>query len=100
LCAESLPGILEYEFTERNPYSTDGRWRVNAVVAERGQVTIPKALRDKLGIGPKTVLDFREENGKLVAVKLVEGDPVARVTGCVSMDVPTGDWIRDMRDRE
>ena len=65
---------------------------MNAIVAERGQVTIPKPLRDKLGIGPKTVLDFREEDGRLVAVKLVEGDPVARVTGCLELDTPTDDW--------
>jgi AbrB family looped-hinge helix DNA binding protein len=29
-----------------------------AVVAERGQVTIPKSLREKLGISPGTVLEF------------------------------------------
>jgi len=72
---------------------------MNAVVAERGQVTIPKRLRDQLGIGPKTVLDFREEDGRLVAVKQVEGDPVARVTGCLGLDTPTDEWLGDMRDR-
>ena len=72
---------------------------MNAVVAERGQVTIPKPLRDKLGIGPKTVLDFREEDGKLVAEKLVEDDPVAQVTGCLELDVPTSAWLEHMRDR-
>ncbi len=72
---------------------------MNAVVAERGQVTIPKRLRDKLGIGPKTVLDFREEDGKLVAVKVPEGDPVARVTGCLRLGVPTDELVAAMRDR-
>lgn len=72
---------------------------MNAVVAERGQVTIPKPLRDKLGIGPKTVLDFREEDGKLVAVKWIEGDPVAKVTGCLELDGSTDELLKDMRDR-
>ncbi|MEW6489964.1 MAG: AbrB/MazE/SpoVT family DNA-binding domain-containing protein [Thermodesulfobacteriota bacterium] len=72
---------------------------MNAVVAERGQVTIPKPLRDKLGIGPKTVLDFREEEGKLVAVKVLEADPVARVIGCLKLELPTDELVAAMRDR-
>ncbi len=43
---------------------------MKATVAERGQVTIPKVLRKKLGIKSGTALDFREENGRLVAVKI------------------------------
>ena len=31
---------------------------MNAIVADRGQVTIPKKLRERLGITPRTVLDF------------------------------------------
>jgi AbrB family looped-hinge helix DNA binding protein len=40
---------------------------MKAKVAERGQVTIPKALRERLGIVPGTVLDFFEEQGRLIA---------------------------------
>ncbi len=43
---------------------------MKAKVAERGQVTIPKRLRDKLGIAPGTVLEFQDQDGKLVAVKV------------------------------
>lgn len=43
------------------------------VVAERGQVTIPKALRQTLGIGAGTVLEFAAENGRLIAVKTAAG---------------------------
>ena len=39
---------------------------MKATVAERGQVTIPKELRDKLGIQAGTVLTFSAENGKLI----------------------------------
>ncbi|MHB1013422.1 MAG: AbrB/MazE/SpoVT family DNA-binding domain-containing protein, partial [Desulfobacteria bacterium] len=34
---------------------------MKATVAERGQVTIPKLLREKLGIRPGTRLDFRDD---------------------------------------
>ena len=33
---------------------------MKAVVSEKGQVTIPKTLRDRLGIRPGQVLDFAE----------------------------------------
>jgi AbrB family looped-hinge helix DNA binding protein len=42
---------------------------MRAKVSEKGQVTIPKRLRDSLGIEPGDVLDFDEESGRLVAVK-------------------------------
>lgn len=43
---------------------------MKAKVAERGQVTIPKALRERLGIRPGTLLDFTSEKGRLVAEKV------------------------------
>jgi AbrB family looped-hinge helix DNA binding protein len=42
---------------------------MNTVVSEKGQVTIPKEVRDKLGLRTGTVLKFRAVNGKLVASK-------------------------------
>ena len=70
---------------------------MKAIVAERGQVTIPKDLRERLGISPKTVLDFREENGKLVAEKIAEHDPVAQVMGCLELERPTHKILADLR---
>ncbi len=70
---------------------------MKAIVADRGQVTIPKALRQRLGIRPKTVLDFQEENGVLVARKMEERDAVAAVLGCLKLDRRTDDIVRDLR---
>ncbi len=70
---------------------------MNAIVAERGQVTIPKALRQRLGIGPHTVLDFTAENGRLIAVKATPSDAVAKVLGCLKLGSPTDEWIADIR---
>ena len=70
---------------------------MKAVVADRGQVTIPKALRQRLGIRPRTVLDFREENGALVARKAVESDAVAEVMGCLSLNRTTDEILADLR---
>jgi len=73
------------------------RLHMKASVGERGQVTIPKALRERLGIGPKTVLAFREETGRLVVEKVVISDPVEQVMGCLDLDRPTHEILADLR---
>lgn len=70
---------------------------MNAVVAERGQVTIPKPLRDRLGIGPKTRVDFEEDAGRLILTKVVDRDPVSRVMGCLCVGRSTDTVMRDLR---
>lgn len=37
---------------------------MKAVISEKGQVTIPKPLRDRLGLRPGHILDFTEEPGR------------------------------------
>ncbi len=38
-------------------------------VTTKGQVTIPRNIREVLGISPETEIDFIEENGKFFLVK-------------------------------
>ena len=38
-------------------------------VTTKGQVTIPRAIREKLGIVPATEVDFVEEDGRVYLVK-------------------------------
>ena len=75
------------------------QWKANmkATIAERGQVTIPKALRKKLGMRPGTVLDFHDENGRLVAVKATVTDPVAQVYGILNLNETTDALVRELR---
>jgi len=54
---------------------------MKSVVSEKGQVTIPKRLRDSLGIVPGTELDFTEEDGRLVARRVVGVDPLSALVG-------------------
>jgi AbrB family looped-hinge helix DNA binding protein len=42
---------------------------MKAIVSEKGQVTIPKKCRDRLGLRPGSVLEFEAKDGRLVAVK-------------------------------
>jgi AbrB family looped-hinge helix DNA binding protein len=52
-----------------------------AIVSEKGQVTIPKRLRQRLGILPGTQLQFEERGGALVAAPLLPGDPLDALIG-------------------
>jgi antitoxin PrlF len=51
---------------------------MKTVVSEKGQITIPKKVRDKLGIVPGTVLEVDSVEGKLVAVKKETVDVVSK----------------------
>lgn len=70
---------------------------MHAIVAERGQVTIPKRLRDRLGIGPHTVVDFAEDRGRLIVTKVVPDDPVTNVLGCVRDGRASDAILREIR---
>ncbi len=73
---------------------------LKAMVAERGQITIPKALRDKLGIVPGTIMSFEFRHGKLVLTKEIAGDPVASVYGSLKTMAPyasTDDYMLELR---
>ena len=41
-------------------------------VTAKGQVTIPKNVREELGIKPGTDIDFRENNGRFYIVRITE----------------------------
>ncbi len=42
---------------------------MNTTVSEKGQITIPKPLRDRLGIKPGEILECQIKNGSLIAKK-------------------------------
>ena len=72
---------------------------MKSVVSEKGQVTIPKTLRDRLGIRPGQVLDFEEDGGRLIARKLAPDEPVAAVFGILGDGPSTDAFIEDIRGR-
>ena len=70
---------------------------MKAIVAERGQVTIPKRLRDRLGIRPGTILEFREEADRLIAEKAETADALDRWYGRLGQRRRTDDILRTLR---
>jgi len=47
-------------------------------VTTKGQVTIPRNIRELLGITPETEIDFKEDNGKFYIVKTSKPNVGAR----------------------
>jgi antitoxin PrlF len=70
-----------------------------STVSEKGQITVPKRLRERLGIHPGDRLELVEDAGRLIATKTApgDGDPVDAVFGILDLDVSTDEAIRAMR---
>ncbi len=66
-------------------------------VSVKGQVTIPKKLRDRLGIGEGAVLQFEAEAGRLIAFKVGAEDPVSEVFGIIGDGRRTDDVVESLR---
>lgn len=65
----------------------------------RGQVTIPKRLRERLGISPGGVLEFAEgDAGQLVARKVSSRSPVDRAYGILDLDRTSDEFVAELRD--
>ena len=70
---------------------------MKAVLSEKRQVTIPKALRDRLGLRPGQVLEFREERGRLIGTKQPDVDPIRKAYGILKMGETTDEALRRLR---
>jgi len=66
-------------------------------VSEKGQITVPKRLREQLGIRAGDELDLIEDEGKLVVRKAMPSDPVASVYGILDLPQGVDEAIRELR---
>lgn len=68
-----------------------------STISEKGQVTVPKPLRERLGIRPGDQLEFSEEHGRLVARKVSERNPVEAVYGILELEQSADELLRALR---
>ena len=68
-------------------------------VSEKGQITIPKAVRTRLGLRTGQVLDVYEEGGRLIATKAVSEDRVQRAFGILKLSGSTDELIEELRGK-
>ncbi|MBZ5560866.1 MAG: AbrB/MazE/SpoVT family DNA-binding domain-containing protein [Acidobacteriia bacterium] len=73
---------------------------MKTTVSKKGQITIPKPLRVRLGIRPHQVLEVREERDRLVLVKCETGDALDQVFGVLKLRHSTDGLVAALRDRK
>ena len=73
---------------------------MKTVVSEKGQITIPKPLRVRLGLHKGQVLDVREERGRLVMTKRASRDPFDKYFGILKLGRSTDEIMKELRGGE
>ncbi len=71
-----------------------------ATVTSKGQITIPLAIRERLSLGPGTVLEFDETSEHLEASKAVDIERMRAIIGSaddVLAGKSTSEWLEDIR---
>ncbi|MCX7555803.1 AbrB/MazE/SpoVT family DNA-binding domain-containing protein [Xanthomonadaceae bacterium JHOS43] len=73
---------------------------MEVTVAERGQITLPKAVRDALGLTKGTTLKVELESGRIILRKNVD-DAISRARGRFKLPLgtTTDDIMRELRGR-
>ena len=73
---------------------------MEATVAERGQITLPKAVRDALGLVKGPQLKVELDGGRIILRKNVD-DAISRLRGRFKLPagVTTDDVMRELRGR-
>ena len=73
---------------------------MEATVAERGQITLPKAVRDALGLSKGTTLKVELDGGRIILREDVD-DAISRARGRFKLPpgVSTDDIMRELRGR-
>ncbi|PKL76900.1 MAG: AbrB/MazE/SpoVT family DNA-binding domain-containing protein [Candidatus Melainabacteria bacterium HGW-Melainabacteria-1] len=70
---------------------------MKSIVSEKGQVTIPKEMRDRLGIQAGQVLDFQEVQGKMIVTKVLSQDTLEQVFGILTGTPGSDQLMQDLR---
>ena len=66
-------------------------------ISSKGQVTVPREVRERLGLEPGTPVVFVVRDGEALLRKGGEEDPVDRVYGMLHLDRPVDALLDEMR---
>ena len=72
---------------------------MKATLTSKGQVTIPSAIRQRLGLEPGQVLEFDENAPYLRAVPVFDEAAMRALVGCTSgrLAMTTDEWLDETR---
>jgi len=75
-----------------------------AKITNKGQITVPRAIRKALGVGPGDVLLFEVDNAGVSVQRARTKSPFAKYRGIGNRGIASGTkeinrWVRGMRGR-
>ncbi len=72
---------------------------MKATLTSKGQVTIPTAIRRRLGLKPGQILEFDENTPYLMAVPVFDEQAMRALVGCTSgrLEKTTDEWLDETR---
>ncbi|MBC7611144.1 MAG: AbrB/MazE/SpoVT family DNA-binding domain-containing protein [Polaromonas sp.] len=73
---------------------------LDLTLAERGQIVIPKEVRDALGLKPGSKLQMRIEDGRLLIEKKVQLDLGRWVGKAINDGLTTDQALSELRGRD
>lgn len=90
---------MEPEIRDREK-AKDGERVYRVKVGERGQITIPKALRDRYGLKKGVEVEVAGDGSVLRVRRAADiREAVAALTGTVVLDVTVDEFIEETRGR-
>lgn len=72
---------------------------MKATLTSKGQITIPSAIRRRLGLEPGQVLEFDEEAPYLRAVPVFDEEAMRALVGCARarLGMSSDEWLDETR---
>jgi AbrB family looped-hinge helix DNA binding protein len=72
---------------------------MKATLTSKGQITIPKAIRRRLGLEPGQVLEFDEKAPYLRAVPVFDEEAMRALVGCAQgrIGMTSEEWLDETR---
>ena len=68
-------------------------------VTRKGQVTIPKKIREAIGIKPGSEVNFQIHKGECVLKKIIKDDPFRKWAGYFKIKKTTDQIIQEIRGK-
>jgi AbrB family looped-hinge helix DNA binding protein len=74
---------------------------MKATLTSKGQITIPTAIRRRLGLQPGQILEFDEEAPYLLAVPVFDEEAMRALVGCTRgrLGKTSDEWLNETRGR-
>lgn len=70
---------------------------MKATLTTKGQITIPKSIRERLGLEPGQVLEFDESTPYLMAIPVFDEEAMRELVGCAQgrLGKKTREWLEE-----